>query len=247
MQELVRLWQHTRLVVLTAILGALYAAILIPFKMFPIVPGVTEIRPGNAIPVLASLLFGPAAAWGAAFGNTIGDFFGTLGPGTLFGFLGNLLFGYLPYRVWNVRGRTGVMPEANLSWWSDFLLATYLASVACAVTVAYGIEWLGLAPFEAVSSLILVNNFLMAALLAPPLLRHFAPRVEKIGWLYRDLLPKEDRREARMPRFGLLLLFVALTTTFGLGLIARAWWGDDAVIWATTPPFVVALYAIYLV
>ena len=41
-----------------------------------------------------------SAAWGAAFGNLIGDFFGGLGPGDLFGFLANLLYGLVPYAVW---------------------------------------------------------------------------------------------------------------------------------------------------
>ena len=74
------------MVVLTAMCAALYAAILIPFKIVPLIPGITEFRPANAVPVVCSFLFGPAAAWGAAFGNLIGDFFGGLGPGDLVGF-----------------------------------------------------------------------------------------------------------------------------------------------------------------
>src|SRR5262245_14812125 len=100
MAELFRMWSNTRMVVLTATCAGLYAAILIPFKVVQIIPGVTEIRPANAIPIVCSLLFGPAGAWGAAFGNLIGDFFGGLGPGDLFGFAGNLLYGLIPYAVW---------------------------------------------------------------------------------------------------------------------------------------------------
>src|SRR5262244_4544935 len=100
MRELVGMWRNTRMVVLTAISAALYAAILIPFKVVPLIPGITEFRPANAIPVVLSFLFGPAAAWGAAFGNLIGDFFGGLGPGDFFGFLANLLYGLVPYAVW---------------------------------------------------------------------------------------------------------------------------------------------------
>jgi len=51
-----------------------------------LIPGVTELRPANAIPVVCSFLFGPAAAWGSAIGNMIGDFFGGVGPGDIFGF-----------------------------------------------------------------------------------------------------------------------------------------------------------------
>ena len=76
MRELGAMWRNTRMVVLCAISAALYAAVLVPFKVVPLIPGVTELRPANAIPVVCSFLFGPAAAWGAAIGNMIGDFFG---------------------------------------------------------------------------------------------------------------------------------------------------------------------------
>src|SRR5437899_6532101 len=101
MRELRDMWQNTRMVVFTAISAALYAAILIPFKVLPIIPGVTEFRPANAVPVVCSFLFGPAAAFGAAIGNLIGDVFGGLGPGDMFGFAGNFLYGLIPYKAWD--------------------------------------------------------------------------------------------------------------------------------------------------
>jgi energy-coupling factor transport system substrate-specific component len=100
MIEVFTLWRHTRMVVLVALIAGLYAAILIPFKAIPIIPGFTEMRPANVVPVVCSLLFGPAAAWGSAFGNLIGDVFGgTFGLGSIPGFFGNFLYGYLPYKV----------------------------------------------------------------------------------------------------------------------------------------------------
>jgi hypothetical protein len=38
--ELFGMWRNTRMVVLTAICASLYGAILIPFKVAPIIPGV---------------------------------------------------------------------------------------------------------------------------------------------------------------------------------------------------------------
>ena len=35
------MWDNTRLVVFAAICASLYAAILIPFKVLPLIPGVT--------------------------------------------------------------------------------------------------------------------------------------------------------------------------------------------------------------
>src|ERR1700746_4111787 len=102
MSALRLMWHNTRMVVLCAITAALSAAVLVPFKVVPLIPGVTELRPANAIPVGCSFLFGPAAAWGSAIGNMIGDFFGGVGPGDIFGFVANLVYGYIPYKAWNV-------------------------------------------------------------------------------------------------------------------------------------------------
>ena len=106
MNELRSMWSNTRMVVLSAICASLYAAVLVPFKVVPLIPGVTELRPANAIPVVCSFLFGPAAAWGAAIGNMIGDFFGGVGPADIFGFFANIVYGYVPYKVWQ-RDRAG--------------------------------------------------------------------------------------------------------------------------------------------
>ena len=100
MREVWRMWNYATMVVLTVLTAGLFAAILIPFKGIPLIPGLTELRPANVIPVVCGLLFGPAGAWGAAFGNLIGDFFGTLGIGSFFGFWGNFLAAYLPYKLW---------------------------------------------------------------------------------------------------------------------------------------------------
>ena len=102
MRDAIATWRNTKMVVLVALSAALYAAILIPFKPIPIIPGITEIRPAAAIPIVTGLLFGPAAAWGCAMGNLIGDFFGTVGPGSLFGLIGNFLLAYVPYRLWHL-------------------------------------------------------------------------------------------------------------------------------------------------
>src|SRR5437667_9450671 len=59
---LLEVGRDTRQLVLAAQVAAIYAAVLIPFKVgIPIIPGFVELRPANAIPVVASLLFGPAA------------------------------------------------------------------------------------------------------------------------------------------------------------------------------------------
>src|SRR3990170_2511535 len=116
MRDVIDMWGNTRMVVLTAMSASLYAAILIPFKVLPIIPGVTEFRPANAVPVVCSFLFGPAGAWGSAIGNVIGDFFGGIGPGDVFGFLANFLYGLAPYKIWHLIASGQPIPKTPLAW-----------------------------------------------------------------------------------------------------------------------------------
>ncbi len=118
------------MIVLTAVSAAVYAAVLIPFKVaFPIVPGFTEIRPANVLPIICSLMFGPAAAWGAAIGNTIADFFGTLGLGTLFGFVGNFLYGYIPYKMWQSLSKGEPIVKSRRSTWVSAVIALIICLI----------------------------------------------------------------------------------------------------------------------
>src|SRR5262247_237897 len=142
MREVLDMWKNTRMVVLTAMTASLYAAILIPFKVMPLIPGVTEFRPANAVPVVCSFLFGPAAAWGTAIGNIIGDFFGGLGPGDLFGFVGNFLYGLIPYKAWRALTDADPLPKSVLDWVA-FVGVVLLAAAACAVTIGWGLNFLG--------------------------------------------------------------------------------------------------------
>jgi energy-coupling factor transport system substrate-specific component len=156
--ELFGMWSNTRMVVLTAISAALYAAILIPFKVVPLIPGITEFRPANAIPVVLSFLFGPAAAWGAAFGNLIGDFFGGLGPGDFFGFLGNLCYGFVPYAVWQALTDAPPVTETpralprGIGW----------AAAGAALLVAVLASRLGLGAVNAIGIGLLVGGVIVA-------------------------------------------------------------------------------------
>src|SRR5262249_21131448 len=134
MSELFRMWSNTRMVVLTAISAALYAAILIPFKVVPLIPGITEFRPAHAVPVGCSLLVGPAAAWGSAFGNLIGDFFGGLGPGDMFGFFANLLYGLVPYALWEALTDAEPVPRRP-GQWLGLLAVIAIACMLCATVV----------------------------------------------------------------------------------------------------------------
>jgi len=230
LSELFRMWGNTRMVVLTAICAALYAAILIPFKVVPLLPGITEFRPANAIPVVCSFLFGPAAAWGAAFGNLIGDFFGGLGPGDLFGFLANLLYGLVPYAVWEAITDAPPVPRGALR--SAGLLAVIaLAATLCAAVVGWGLHLLGFHPFTVLATIVLVNNIVAAEVLAPFLLAVLYPRVQRAHLLYRDLLGPRRPLPRWRGALGAGLVVAGTGAAFAAGeLIAAGRWVAP---WAT--------------
>ncbi|NQT84424.1 QueT transporter family protein [bacterium] len=221
MKDAILMWRDTKMVVLTALIGATYAAVLIPFKVVvPLIPGFTEFRPGSVIPVVFSLMFGPAAAWGAGMGNLIGDMLGgTFGPGSGFGFVGNFLYGYVPYKVWGQMGifSSGKEPMMRSSRQiGEYVVVAGLASGTCAIFIAWGLDMMGLVPFNALSNLIFVPNFLVGAILGPPLLAALYPRVKRWGLLYSDMGPGSGAAARR--RWPLVvLLLVGMGSGYWIG------------------------------
>jgi energy-coupling factor transport system substrate-specific component len=216
MRELFQMWSNTRMVVLTAMCASLYAAVLIPFMVVPLIPGVTHFRPANALPVVCSFLFGPAAAWGAAIGNLIGDFFAGIGPGDLFGFVGNFLYALAPYRLWRACAAGDPLP-GTLGGWTLFLGIVAIASMLCAATVGFGLHLLGFVPFAVLANVVLVNNFVTSAVLAPLLLGVLYPRVRRARLLYGDILGAAPHRPAGRRVVGVALAVGGTVVAFSAG------------------------------
>jgi len=221
------MWRHTQMVVLVALSAAIYAAVLIPFKGFTIIPGFTEVRPANVFPFVFGLLFGPAGAWGAAIGNLIGDFFGTLGPGSIAGFIGNFFLGFLPYKMWGSFFRRGENMEQNVNSGKKlavFIAIVILASAICAVWIAWFNDLIGFVPFAALGSIITVNNAIAGIVLGPILLLVLYPRVKRWGLLWTEIMHPEEVSASRLQRLGNLLMWVGglggliVGLALGLGL-----------------------------
>src|SRR5919199_3358006 len=211
MREVFTMWRHTQLVVLVALSAAIYAAVLIPFKGFTIVPGYIEIRPANVFPVVFGLLFGPAGAWGSAIGNLIGDFFGTLSLGSVAGFVGNFFLAYLPYKMWSTYFRRDENIETNVNSGKKlgvYLLVTILASVVCAVIISWLVDLLGLIPFKVTLPLIVFNNAIMAGVLGPLLLLALYPRVKRWGLLWTEIMEPEEVSASRLRVVGNVLVWI---------------------------------------
>lgn len=222
MKEVFTMWRHTQLVVLVALSAAIYAAVLIPFKGFPIVPGYIELRPANAFPVVFGLLFGPAGAWGAAIGNLIGDFFGTLTLGSVGGFVGNFFLAYLPYKMWGTYFRSDENIETNVDSSKKlgvYILVTILASVVCALIISWWVALLGFVPFQAALPLIIFNNAIMAGVLGPLLLLALYPRVKRWGLLWTEIMEPEEVSASRLQKVGNVLVWVGGIGGAVVGLI----------------------------
>ena len=222
MKEVFTMWRHTQLVVLVALSAAIYAAVLIPFKGFPIVPGYIELRPANAFPVVFGLLFGPAGAWGAAIGNLIGDFFGTLTLGSVGGFVGNFFLAYLPYKMWgayfrsdeNMETERGLRQEARSVHPRGHPGLGRLRPHHLLVGSPPRIR-----PVPAALPLIIFNNAIMAGVLGPVLLLALYPRVKRWGLLWTEIMEPEEVSASRLKGMGNILVWVGGIGGAVVGLI----------------------------
>lgn len=260
MREVITMWKNTRMVVLTILVAAIYAAVLIPFKAIPLVPGFTEIRVAQIVPPVASLLFGPAAAWGSAFGNLIGDFFGTFGPGSFFGFIGNFFLGLIPYALW---GRITAREEPamrNAGQVAGFVAVTVVSAVACAAVIAWGLEVLRLLPFTVLGTIIAINNGLLPSIAGPILLALLYRRVKRMGLVWTDIMEPGDIATTGPAALGSAFLviggvggwvvgiIVGLGLGFSLGIPGFAQAGESGqagVIWSVAPFMLLLALALF--
>lgn len=216
------------MVVLVALSAAIYAAVLIPFKGFVLVPGFTEFRPASVLPVLLGLLFGPAGAWGAAIGNLIGDFFGTLSVGSLFGFAGNFYFAYVPYKLWAKLGLIDSNDAEPLlintaKKTANFVIVAILGALSCALIISWGLDLLHLVPFAAMACIISLNNSIPAVILGLPLLRMLYPRIKKWDLLWTDIVDAQEVQEHEaLSRLGAAIMVIGIVGGLTAGLAAAA-------------------------
>jgi energy-coupling factor transport system substrate-specific component len=223
MKELFTMWRYTKMVILTAFSAAIYAAILIPFKVvIPLIPGFTEFRPANAIPIVCSVFFGPAGAWGSAIGNFIGDALGgTFGLGSIFGFFVNFIYGLIPYKILYVFKKS----EKDFISLPILLWAIFNASLSCAVFIGWGVDMLGLVPFSALASIIFLNNFIVAVILSPILIQALQKRIRNWRFVYTDIMDEKDLGPIRgnlIKKFGMGLLFIGSVSGMILGIFISA-------------------------
>jgi energy-coupling factor transport system substrate-specific component len=221
-REIFTMWRHTQMVVLVALSAAIYAAFLIVTQGLVIIPGFTNLRPGNVFPFVFGLLFGPAGAWGAAIGNLINDFFGTLGLGSIAGFVGNFFLGFLPYKMWGAFFRRGENMEQNTNTGKKlvvYVAIAILASIICAVWIAWFNDLLGNVPFTVLASIISINNAIVGVILGPILLLVLYPRVKRWGLLWTEIMEPDEVPASRLQTVGNVLMWVGGIGALVVGLL----------------------------
>jgi len=223
-KEIVRMWKYSTMIALTILCAGIYMLFLLPTKSIPLIPGITEIRPASILPVIFGLLFGPAGAWGSAIGNLCGDFFGTLSIGSVFGFIGNFMYSFIPYKLWryikqkhNEDGTPTINSPVKLIY---FGIIGFVSSAATALIIAWGLDLLGLADFTKISVIITLNN-VGITLVAGPLLLPFAYSVanrNKILWT--DIMHPKDISSSSGDILHPLMIMVGSIGGLAIGLLS---------------------------
>lgn len=158
---------HTQKLTVGGLLAALFMVVAVSFKGFVIIPGITEVRPVNALPVLYGIFFGQVGALASGLGNLLGDALGgTLTPASTAGFIGNYAMAYIPYKVWSACLRKegeSLMPLNNLGDCFKFWFLCFLSSIASAVIIPPAVDFMGIVSFTTLFSIIFLNNFIASA------------------------------------------------------------------------------------
>ena len=126
----------------------------------------------------------------------IGDFFGGVGPGDIFGFFANLVYGYIPYKVWSMIARGQSPVSRSPAGIVKYVAVCLAASILCADLVGWGDNLLGLRPFSILGNVIIFNNMASALVLSPLILIGVYPRVKAGRMLYQDVMPELKPRSA---------------------------------------------------
>jgi len=168
LQEILSPFRQKKTLLQMGICALVFIGMAVPFKVMVLIEGLTEVRPVNAVPVVAGLLFGPAGAWGCAVGNLIADLFGTFSKGSVLGFIGNFIAAYLPYKLWHIF-KKGEAPNAksyiNIG---IYVLISAIGALATGILIACGIDVFFGFWSPQLFTIICLNDFLFPLFLGLP-------------------------------------------------------------------------------
>jgi energy-coupling factor transport system substrate-specific component len=214
MSDVFSAWSSTRKLVLIPMVAAIYAvAQIVLAPLSPVlIPGVLEFKLSNVLTMAFGVLFGPAGAWGVAFGNVVGDLFtGNFALGSVFGFLSTFVVAYVGYRAWALLRPVPTVRRPPLNTVGavvSYALAAVVAAAAAAVTLAWGLELLGIAPYHVIAN-VLLANFVIGSWIGAAVYALLRTQVD--GFVHDDVIEPGHER-VRLGRIG-----VALVSVGGVG------------------------------
>ena len=216
MKELVSMWKYPKMVALTALSAALYAAVLIPFKSFQIMPGI-EVRVGTAIIPALGIFFGPAGAWGAAIGNIIGDFFGSIGIGSIFGFLGNFFFAFASYKIW-YSGDDNFPLITTSAKVGKYVVASLFGTGSLIAWLCFGLALIGSLPYKVLPPTLIMTNGIPPLVLGPFLISLFSKRLTRWNLTFTTVMQADDFKiKGSTNIIGVILIVVGVLGSISVG------------------------------
>lgn len=190
MKEIFWVFKDRRCLIRMVISGLLFVILSAPFKiLFNLIPGVTEIRPANMLPVVFGLLWGPAGAWGTSLANVAADVVVSKSPLKVWlpGFFINFFFAWLPYKLWySLRCGKGRSVSPRLERVSQIIKYIYICLLdSLVVTVFLGLlfEALGFQAFADSVMLLFFNNFDFAIVIGTPVILLLTNRKTDMIWI----------------------------------------------------------------
>ena len=190
--------------------GVLFVVVAAPFKsILSLVPGMTEVRPANMIPVVFGIMWGPAGAWGIAIANAITDIASGSGFYIWFpGFLINFFYAYLPYKMWySMDFGRGYVEKPRLRSVSDilrFIFIVFVDSLITTVLLSMLFEYLGFQTYGSSGLLLFFNNFDFAVVLGVPVLLLWTSKSNAVFW---TPVGQEKKQGSYIPVVCDLLIF----------------------------------------
>jgi energy-coupling factor transport system substrate-specific component len=204
------MWKNVRMVVLAAVVAALYAAAYIAFSPLSInlIPGVLSISVRDVFILVLGTLFGPAGAVGLGIGNVVGDFFtGSLGIGSTFGFLTNAFVAIVGYSLWSRTRPDGVfrLGRSRVAEQGWFAIVVVISAGAGTVPLAWGLDLLGVAPFKIIA-VTLFLNLIIGGVIGGLLYLELHDRVSRLGMTWTEVMPGREVSAAISAPLGVVLM-----------------------------------------
>ena len=175
MREIFVVFKSRKCLLRMLISGVLFLLLAAPFRaLLNLIPGVTEVRPANMLPVVFGLAWGPAGAWGTAIANACSDIFVSHSPLKVWlpGFFINFFFSYLPYKLWysSRRQGAGVRPPSleSVHHILKYIYVCLMDSLVVTTFLGLLFEVLGIQAYSDSVGLLFFNNFDFAIVLGVP-------------------------------------------------------------------------------